>query len=314
MSTPEVPARLERDRRTIVESAVAVFDTAMFDHMTRLAKLMASSSLVPAHLNAVRKEGGTQVAIEEAEAVANCFLVVNQAMSWKMNPFAVAQHTYVNEGKLGFEGKLIAAAINSNPAVVKRLNYVYSGEGMKRKVVVSAQLSSDEEPRTVEGTVEQWLTKTKAGQVNAMWVKQPDQQLCYRGAREWARRWFPEVIVGVFGDDELDFERGDTITTLKHGPSGLKSHLGAGEKKVDDVVDAEVVPPADEAAASTPSGKVPGSLEARINAIQTFASSSDIDVLEVALDAAQQFEWTPADLQVVTDAYNARKYAILSGK
>jgi hypothetical protein len=47
------------------------------------------------------------------QIMANCFLVVNQAVRWNMDPFAVAQCVSVVHGKLCYEGKLIAAIIEA---------------------------------------------------------------------------------------------------------------------------------------------------------------------------------------------------------
>lgn len=235
-----LPAVLPSQRleRLIVESDVPVLDTGMFEHMSRIAKLMASSSLVPTHLNAVRMVGGNEVAIEPNEAIANCFLVTNQAIRWRMDPFAVAQHVYVTKGRLGYEGKLIAAVINSRPAIEKRLSYEYSGEGESRKVIVSGKLKNETEVRTIEGTVAAWKTTGS----NSPWgkISQWDQQLSYRGAREWARRHLPEAILGVLGDDELEeFQNAGRMDDLpaaadRSGSAKLKSALSAQAKNAED--------------------------------------------------------------------------------
>src|SRR5262245_22613472 len=54
----------------VVHDAIAAFDTGKFEHMQRLATVLANSSLVPDHLKG--NEG-------PAVALANCFLVVSQA-------------------------------------------------------------------------------------------------------------------------------------------------------------------------------------------------------------------------------------------
>jgi RecT family len=156
--------------------------TGVFEQLQRVANLMASSSLVPKHLQG---------------QVADCFLVVSQAMQWKMNPFAVAQSCYVLQGKVGYEGKLIAAVVNANPALKTKLNYEYSGSGLDRKVRVFGTLRGETEPREVDGTVKQWQTPNK------QWQTLTDQMLSYRGAREWARRHMPEAVLGVYADEEL---------------------------------------------------------------------------------------------------------------
>lgn len=172
----------------VVQDRIAVFDTANFEHMQRIATLMATCALVPDALKG---------------KVADCFLVVNQARNWNMDPFSVAQCTSVVSGKLCFEGKLIAAAIASDAALEGPLNYLYSGSGDARKIVVSGKLKGEAEPRVIEGTVGGWKT------TNKQWQADPDQMLAYRGARQWARRHKADRLLGVYAQDEIEDDAGE---------------------------------------------------------------------------------------------------------
>lgn len=341
--------RMPRSRETIVvESRVPTLDTAMFEHMQRIAVMMAQSSLVPAHLNSVKKVGGVEVEISAKEAIANCFLVVNQAVRWSIDPFAAAQSAYTTKGKLGWEGKLIAAVINSHPLIEERLHYAYSGTGEARKVIVSAKLKGEKEPRTVEGTVAAWKT-TGSG---SPWdrVAQWDQQLSYRGAREWGRRHLPEAMLGVFGDDEIiQFEATErTLAGAEHaqdrpqrGTAGLKAALDDAptdatiidEKKKGAPAPAGTPPAAKDAApvdtvkaASTgttagksesPSEAAPekkakpmGTLE-RLEHYKTwFGKITDPDELDLARDEANGYEWAAEDAAVLNASYEQRKEKI----
>jgi hypothetical protein len=160
-------------------------DTNLFEQLQRVARLMATSGLAPDHLRGPDK-------------IADAFLVVAQAFRWRMDPFAVAQHTYVYQGKLGYEGKLIAGVINSSPRIEQPLSYRYEGSGGGRKVVVTGRLRGETEDRPIDGTVDGWKTG------NEKWRTMPDQMLAYRGAREWARRHMPEAVLGITTADELD--------------------------------------------------------------------------------------------------------------
>lgn len=153
------------------------------DQAVRLAEMMAQGRLVPNHLQ---------------KSPGDCLMVIEQAMRWGMSPFAVAQSTSVIQGKLMFEGKLVAAALHSSGALSSRLNYEYSGEGDKRAVRVSAVLAGETEPRHVD------VRLADAKTTNGMWTKQPDQQLAYHGARVWARRYAPEVMLGVYAPEEME--------------------------------------------------------------------------------------------------------------
>lgn len=225
---PEKPSEGEaasvpavRRERVPVSDSVPLLDTHKFDHMGRIAKAMADSSLIPKDLFGNNWE----------ITVANCFLVVNQAVRWEVDPFALAQHAFVLRGKLGYEGKVVAAVINKflRRESNERLKYAYEGEGKNRKITVSAQGDS------LTGTVEEWATN------NENWKKSPDQMLSYRGAREWARRYRPEIILGVLADDELEQAAGmRDITPPPPPPEELPSPVSTASAGEDQEGQSEV--------------------------------------------------------------------------
>lgn len=167
-----------------------LMDTARFEHMYRIATALATASLCPDHLKS--KTGDMK------QTVANCVLVTNQAVRWQMDPFAVAPSTYVVKNKLGFEGKLVAAVVNTRANLVGRLRYEHNGSGEDRMVTVTGRFDDEDEDRTITLTVRQAKTD------NDMWRKDPDQKLCYTGATKWARRHCPEIMLGVYTDDDLE--------------------------------------------------------------------------------------------------------------
>lgn len=148
----------------------------------RLAEMMARGKMLPAHLQ---------------NSPGDCLMIVEQAMRWRMSPFAVAQCTSSIKGKLMFEGKLLAAAIEESGAIVGSLDYIFKGEGANRVIIVSATRRGETLPRTVEVALKDAITD------NPLWKRQPDQQLVYHGARVWGRRWTPGVILGVYSREEF---------------------------------------------------------------------------------------------------------------
>ena len=87
------------------------------DEALRLAEFMARARTVPKHLQ---------------DSPGDCLMAIEQAMRWGMSPFAVAQATSVISGKLMFEGKLVAAAVESSGAIVGSIDYTFAGEGEGR--------------------------------------------------------------------------------------------------------------------------------------------------------------------------------------
>lgn len=169
-----------------------LMDSARFEHVYRIAGAMARASLIPKHLKGDSFE----------QTQANCFLVVNQAMRWRLDPFAIVPETYEVGGKLAFQGKLVAAVINARGGLAERLSYTFNdakGDGLE--VTVSGRLEGEEKARTVTVNVGQAKT------TNQMWSKDPHQKLIYTGAVKWARRHKPEVILGVLTDDDAEVIR-----------------------------------------------------------------------------------------------------------
>ena len=155
-----------------------------------LAKAMSSAKMVPTHLQG---------------SPGDCLMVIEQAMRWQMSPFAVAQATAVVRGKMCFEGKLVAAAIQTSGVLDGRLNYEFEGEGLGRKVICTGLIRGEKKPRTVEVLLKDAKTD------NQWWTKTPDQMLSYHSARVWARRHTPEVMLGVYAPEEFDTPSGPVV-------------------------------------------------------------------------------------------------------
>jgi hypothetical protein len=190
-TVPATTAPDNKTQRLIVHDdseAGIMMDSARFDQAQRVASTLAYAALTPKHL-----KGSTP-----QESVANCFRVVNQAFRWGMDPFAVADETYVVAGRLGYQGKLVASVVNTRSNLASRLKYEYEGEGDGRTVTVIGRFANEDFDRTITLSVGQAKTS------NEMWKKDPDQKLYYSAVAKWARRHCPEVILGVMTSDEVE--------------------------------------------------------------------------------------------------------------
>jgi hypothetical protein len=171
--------------------APSLFNIATLVEANEFSLQMSKAKLIPAHLQ---------------NSPADCLRVVMQASKWNMDPFAVADKTSVISGKLMYEGQLVAAVINSRGNLAKRLSYTFTGTGAQRSLVVSGTIRGETEPITIDLTYSQACAINKNGQMQ----KNPDQQMCYIGARIWARRHMPELMLGVTAADEIP----DDLTEL----------------------------------------------------------------------------------------------------
>ncbi len=195
-----------------VSSTALMLDNDSMDKMMRLADFMASGkSALPVHLRG---------------SPGDCLAVVMQAVSWNMNPYAVAQKTFVVSGVLGYEAQLVAAVINNSGIVKDRFKFEWFGD-WKRVIgkfqikksekgeyrVPGWQLSDEEglgikvwatlrgesEPRVLELLLAQARTRN-----STLWADDPKQQLAYLAQKRWARLYASDVILGVYSPDEFD--------------------------------------------------------------------------------------------------------------
>ena len=172
-----------------------IHDEAMLQKMLSFAEVMATSRItVPKHL-----QGNP----------GDCLAITMQAMQWGMNPFAVAQKTHVVNGRLGYEAQLVAAVINTRAPIVGRLDYEWFGDWSKVNgktcsddgvgVFVFATFKGESEPRRLR------MSMAQVGNVrnSPNWVSDPRQQAAYLATKKFARLHCPDVILGVYTDDEL---------------------------------------------------------------------------------------------------------------
>lgn len=181
-TTRELTVVRDEERAVAAPPVASALTPQNLPEAWKLAEIMSKARLVPQHLQG---------------QPADCLLVIEQAARWGLSPFAVAQSTSVIQGKLMFEGKLVAAVVNARGDLAQRLAYEYEGSGDNRTVRVSGRMRGESEPRAVE------VRLGDAKTTNKMWSSQPDQQLMYHGARVWARRHMPELMLGVYSAEEF---------------------------------------------------------------------------------------------------------------
>lgn len=133
-----------------------------------------------------------------------------QAARWMMDPIAVATEVYFVPRKggglvVGYGAKLVHSLVNRNAPLTAPLDITYGYSDPAKKIAtnrfckVSGMLRGASKPST--------LTTPTVGQTKVKnsptWWADPDQMLAYVGVRNWARRFCPEVIMGVYAREEL---------------------------------------------------------------------------------------------------------------
>jgi hypothetical protein len=198
-----------RERIEVVDT-VPILDTSRFEHMQRIANVMAHSSMMPESLYMTGK-ANEKMRLPHEQIMSNCFLVVNQALRWGLDPFAVAQCVSVVHGKLCYEGKLVSAVLQAK--LDRNLHHHFTGSGDDMRVYLSDERFTDEiikelkpgyrrqDMRIFDGSVNEWKTTG----ANSPWSpKNFTRMLIYRGTRDWCRIYEPALMLGIYTDDEME--------------------------------------------------------------------------------------------------------------
>jgi hypothetical protein len=185
------------NRRVVSDIALSQsFGGAQFTNMVEVmdfAKMMALSDLaVPKHL---RNNPGA------------CLAVTIQSIEMGMSPFALANKSYTVNDRLAYESA-IYHAVAVKRIFKGRIRPTYSGSGNERSLNLAATLTSGEQVDYQSPEIGKITTKN-----SPLWKSDPDQQLFYYSVRAMVRRYFPDVMMGLYTDDEFEGE----VTTITHG-------------------------------------------------------------------------------------------------
>lgn len=128
-----------------------------------------------------------------------CLAVCIQALEWRFSPFAVANKSYVVNDRIGYESQLVHAVIEQRAPIIGRLRHKFDGDGEDRRCIVTATLRETGE--TLEYISPPF---SKIHPKNSpLWKTKPDLQLYYNTSRDFCRAYFPDVLLGVYSQEEL---------------------------------------------------------------------------------------------------------------
>lgn len=188
------------------------------DQVNTLAQYMAKTrEMIPAHLR---------------NNPAMCMGIIYDAVQWNMNPFRLAtQHMVVN-GVGSYMSQAITAIVNQSKNIKGRLVPRYEGEGDKRRCILKPVAAEDGQELPYESPEVGKITPKNS----PLWKSDPDQQLFYYSSRAWTRRYFPDLLMGVYDDEEARSMK--NITPSEPVDNFLEDEVPPKE------VTGEVLPPA----------------------------------------------------------------------
>jgi len=175
-----------------------------FEDAQRIAKALASSTLIPPQF-------------QGQQGFANCLVALEIANRMRMSPFQVMQNLNIIHGRPSWSSQFIIALINGCGRF-SPLQYQMSGKGDELSCFcVATELSTDKELKGPAVTMamakkEGWSTKT-----GSKWQTMPELMIRYRAAAFWGRLYIPDLLVGIQAEEEvIDIE---TVTVSEKPPA-----------------------------------------------------------------------------------------------
>lgn len=183
---PVIPEPKPEPKLPVAVSAFSSLEA--FEGAQRMAKLLASSDLVPAQYRG---------------NLANTVIALEMAQRMGASPLAVMQQLYVVHGKPAWSAQFLIGQVNALGRF-SSLRYTITGEGQDRACTAWAVETAtgqrlDGPTVTIAmAKAEGWTSKQ-----GSKWSTMPDLMLRYRAATFWARTYAPELSLGFATAEEI---------------------------------------------------------------------------------------------------------------
>lgn len=189
---------------TTTGSSGSVFSgIQQFEDAQRIAKALASSTLIPPQF-------------QGQQGFANCLVALEIANRMRMSPFQVMQNLHIIHGRPSWSSQFIIALINGCGRF-EPLQYELSGEGDGASCRCSAVEKAS--GKTVTGpTVSMAMAKAEgwATKSGSKWRTMPELMLRYRAAAMFGRLYVPDLLVGIQSQEEVvDVEEVKVTTSVE---------------------------------------------------------------------------------------------------
>jgi hypothetical protein len=173
-----------------------------FEDAQRIAKALASSTLIPTQF-------------QGQQGFANCLVALEIANRMRISPFLAMQHLHVIHGRPSWSSSFIIAMVNGSGRF-SPLRFEMSGEGESLACYAMAtDLASEQELKGPTITMlmakkEGWSTKS-----GSKWATMPDLMIRYRAAAFWGRLYASDLLLGIQSQEEVvDVELVNVSTNL----------------------------------------------------------------------------------------------------
>jgi hypothetical protein len=173
-----------------------------FEDAQRIAKALASSTLIPTQF-------------QGQQGFANCLVALEIANRMNISPFLAMQHLHVIHGRPSWSSSFIIAMVNGSGRFTP-LRFEMSGEGDAMACfAVATDIKSEQELKGPTITMamakkEGWSSKT-----GSKWQTMPELMIRYRAAAFWGRLYASDLLLGIQSQEEVvDVELVNVSTNL----------------------------------------------------------------------------------------------------
>lgn len=193
---PVVPAEIKAELQEMGNGHGTFGDKTNFEHAQRVAKMLATSDLVPQQFK---------------NNIPNVMLALEMANRIGANPLMVMQNLYVVHGKPGWSSSFIIASINAS-GKYSPLRFVVTGEGDAATCFAWAyDLATGEKLEGPKVSIQMAKDEGWYNKNGSKWKTMPELMLRYRSAAFFGRLYAPEIMMGMQTTEEVtDF----TATTV----------------------------------------------------------------------------------------------------
>ena len=213
-------------------------DASGFELLQRMAKMWASSALVPK---------------DYSNNVANCAIALNMASRMRADPLMVMQNLVSVHGRPTWSAQFLIATVNSardenGRRMFSPLRYEFFGardtDGWGCRAYAIEQATGE---RLVGADVTIAIAKKEGwySRSGSKWQSIPQQMLMYRAASWWTRAYAPDLSMGLHTADEADDMGASVPPPRSPSASPMLEAMRAVERDMQSAVDATTTPPAD---------------------------------------------------------------------
>ena len=196
-----------------------------FEDAQRIAKALASSTLIPTQF-------------QGQQGFANCLVALEIANRMNISPFLAMQHLHVIHGRPSWSSSFIIAMVNGSGRFTP-LRFEMSGEGDAMACfAVATDLKSEQELKGPTITIamakkEGWFSKT-----GSKWQTMPELMIRYRAAAFWGRLYASDLLLGIQSQEEVvNVELVNVSTNLDELNAKIQPVQPAAEPVKTEVID-----------------------------------------------------------------------------